>query len=66
MNSRPRYVYEVTEISIEPDQDRSSAILLLDTANPIDFSLRVSRDTLERLRDQIDGVLSDPTPYADQ
>jgi hypothetical protein len=66
MAIRPRHVYETTDISIGPDGDRQAAIVLIDTSGPIDLSLHVSRDTLVRLRAQIDTALSSPTLHADR
>ena len=66
MTIRPRHGYEVTETSVTLADDRLSAIVLIDTAGPIDLGLHLSRDTLVRLRVQIDAELSTQVPHADR
>lgn len=59
-------LYEVVETDVTLAEDHQSAIVLIDTAGSIDLGLRLTRDTLERLRVQIDSALSDPIPRAVQ
>jgi hypothetical protein len=66
MAIKPRHDYEVVGTDVTLSEDHQSAIVLIDTAGPIDLGLRLSRDTLALLRTQIDSALSDPTPRAGQ
>jgi hypothetical protein len=63
---KTRHHYEVVDTDVTLDEGRQSAIVLIDTEGPIDLGLRLSRDTLVRLRAQIDSELSNPTPHAGQ
>lgn len=56
---KPRHSYEVTDISLEPEQDRPQVTILIDTAGPIDLALELDRATLEQLRLQCEHVLSE-------
>jgi hypothetical protein len=48
MTTKPRHIYEATGISIEPDGDRQTAILLIETAGPIDLALERGVGALHR------------------
>ena len=63
---KPRHDYEVTETSVGPGLDHQSAIVLIDTAGPIDLGLRANRRTLELLRLQLDTFLKGPIQPTDQ
>jgi hypothetical protein len=57
--AKPRYIYEVTSMDVSPTWDRQAAFVLVDTNGDLDFSLRVTRDTLVQLKHQVDHALSD-------
>jgi len=61
---RPRHGYEVTATDVSMASDHQAAFVLVDTAGDLDFSLRVSRDTLVQLKTQIDLALDDQAPRA--
>lgn len=46
--AKPRNVYVVTEMTLDPEPDQSPPMILVQTDGPIDLALEVSWETLER------------------